>query len=166
MSLHLPPRQPRRTSGRRPTRSAGLALCAAIALVGCSGGKKGTPVLQLAKLGAGTCLNVPDKLGDNVTSLPTVDCATSHTHEIFAVVPYTSSDVFPGNQKLDAFATAGCIQPFEDFVGTSNFDSTLTFTWLTPSLSSWNDHKDRDILCVLNDKNGAPLVGTMKDSHR
>ncbi len=145
---------------------ASIAVLAVITLGGCSGGKKGTPVLDLAKAGAGTCLNVPDKLGDNVTSLPVVDCKTVHTHEIFAVIKYTTSDVFPGNQKLDSFATAGCIQPFEAFVGTSNFDSTLTFTWLTPTLTSWNDHKDRDVLCVLQDKNSAPLTGTMKDSHR
>jgi hypothetical protein len=138
---------------------------AAVALIGCSS-KKGTPVLDFSESGTGACLNVPDTLGEQVSRLPKVDCGKAHTHEIYAVVKYTDSDVFPGQQKLDTFANQVCIQKFEPYVGTSNFDSTLTFTWLTPTLTSWNDHKDREILCVLQDIKGAPLTGSMKDSHR
>jgi Septum formation len=163
-------RLPRSRFPRLLNAGACVVLVGAL-LAGCSRGKKGTPVLELATLGPGTCLNVPNALGEEVTSLPKVDCATVHTHEIYSVVKFVdqtgaASDVFPGLQKLDAFATQVCVRDFEPFVGTSNFDSTLLFTFLTPTLTSWNDHKDREVLCVLQGKDFAPLTGSMRNSHR
>jgi len=37
---------------------------------------------------------------------------------------------------------------------------------LVPTLSSWNDHDDDKILCVLADFKAEPLVGSMKSSNR
>ncbi len=139
----------------------------ALSVAGCSSSKpSGTPVLDLATQGPGTCLNVPDSLGETVTALPVIDCATPHTHEIFAVVADTGSDVFPGDQALNAFAERSCTGTFEPYVGVSVFDSKLLMTWLVPTLSSWNDHHDDKVLCVLADFNAAPLVGSMKLSYR
>jgi hypothetical protein len=145
------------------------SICAALALcvAGCSSSKaSGTPVLDLSTRGAGTCLDVPDSLGDTVTKLPVIDCAKPHTHEIFSVIADSGSDVFPGDQALNAFAERSCTGAFEPYVGVSVFDSTLLMTWLVPTLSSWNDHHDDKVLCVLADFNAAPLVGSMKLSNR
>jgi Septum formation len=143
---------------------------ALLAVSACSDDKKaGTPVLQTDKLGAGTCLEVPDALGEEVAKLPTIDCVKEHTHEIYSVVPWdkTKGDVFPGLDALDAYAEQVCVRDFEPYVGISTFDSTLTFTFLTPTLGSWNSSdKDRDILCVLQDSNATPLVGSMKGAKR
>ena len=140
----------------------------------CSGdGKGGTPVLQL-KDKAGTCINAGPDLGPEVKKIPTVDCSVPHTHEIYAVIPYFEktptggkkfTDVFPGLEALDAFAERECIAPFELYVGVSAFDSTLTFSWLTPTLASWNGSgKDRDVICVLGKFDSSTLDRSMKDS--
>lgn len=150
--------------------AASLAL--ALALTACSGGDdtNDTPVLDLTDAGAGTCLQVPDDLPPEVTKLPVIECSEPHTHEIYAAVAFESttgsSDVFPGQEALNTFAEQVCVREFEPYVGISAFDSSLAFTWLTPTLGSWNDHKDRSILCVLNDAERAPLVGSMKGSAR
>ncbi len=150
-----------------------MGLLVALALLGaCSGGDdtSDTPVLELSDTGPGTCLQVPDDLPDEVAELPVIECSEEHTHEIYAVVNYEtttgSSDVFPGQEALNTYAEQVCVREFEPYVGISAFDSSLAFTWLTPTLSSWNDHDDRAVLCVLNDLERAPLVGSMKDSGR
>jgi hypothetical protein len=153
--------------GERRVIGSIIATLALGVACGCSSDKpSGTPVLDLAATGAGTCLNVPDSLGDTVTKLPEIDCAKAHTHEIFAVVPYADSDVFPGDEALNAFAERSCTGEFEPYVGVSVFDSTLLMTWLVPTLSSWNDHDDDKILCVLADFQAEPLIGSMKSSNR
>jgi hypothetical protein len=130
-------------------------------VAGCSD-DDGTGVLDLDELGPGTCLAVTDDLGEEVKTLPVIDCVEDHTHEIYANVDWTGADVFPGLEALDAFAEQECVGAFEPFVGISAFDSQLTFTWLTPTLGSWNDHDDRTVLCVLANPDAAPLIGSMQ----
>jgi hypothetical protein len=141
-------------------------------MAGCSGDDdKGTSVIDLGAKGPGTCINAPADLGPEVKKIPTIDCAKEHTHEIFAVVKYVEqvagkpdkpTDVFPGLEALDAFAQRACIAEFEPYVQVSAFDSALTFSWLTPTLASWNGSaKDRSIICVLGMFNGDKLTGSM-----
>lgn len=150
-------------------------LIAVAFFAGCSNDDKGgTKVIQLAKDGPGTCINAAPTLGPEVKKIPTVDCAVPHTHEIFAVVTYVeqvagqpdkATDLFPGLEALDAFAERACIAAFEPYVGVSAFDSTLTFSWLTPTLASWNgSSKDRSVICVLGKFNGSTIEGSMKGS--
>jgi Septum formation len=152
---------------RRSSRWTALAVAAvagATALVGCSD-DDGTGVLELGEMGPGTCLMVTDELGEEVSSLPVVDCVEDHTHEIFAAVEWEDPEaVFPGTEALDAKAEEVCVRDFEPYVGVSAFDSRLNFTWLTPTLGSWNDHDDRTVLCVLANPDGAPLIGSMRDA--
>jgi hypothetical protein len=144
---------------------AGLAACS-------DDSKNGTPVIQLGKMGPGTCINAPASLGAEVKNIPTVPCSVVHSHEVFAVVKYlvqvankpdVTTDVFPGLEALDAFAQRACIAQFEPYVGVSAFDSSLTFSWLTPTLGSWNGtSKDRAVICVLGRFDGNTMVGSMK----
>lgn len=159
--------QPDRRSRTTVTRAIALiavTLAALATLAGCSKKSDGTGVLDLDTKGPGTCIDAPDDLGETVKRLPTVPCTTPHTHELYSVVDYDEGDVFPGLEALDAFAQRVCLRDFEPYVGTSSFDSSLTFSWLTPTLGSWNNHDDRAILCVLTDFSGAPLTGSMKDA--
>lgn len=115
---------------------------------------------------AGTCLLVDDDLPAEVDKLPTIGCDQPHTHEIYMSLPYTENDVFPGLSELESFAQKACLSAFDEFVGISVFDSSLSFSWLVPSLDGWNKNKDRDVLCVLQDAKSASLVGSMRDSKR
>lgn len=133
--------------------SVGLAACS---------DDDGAPVLELAERGPGTCLDADPEMGPEVTSIPVVDCTTEHTHEIYAVVAYTDADVFPGIDALDGFAERSCVAAFQPYVGVSVFDSELTFSWLVPTLTSWNNDDDRDVICVATRFDGAPLTVSVK----
>lgn len=104
----------------------------------------------------------PD-IGPEVKNIPVVDCAKEHTHELYFIAKYESSDVFPGLAELDAYAQRECIREFEGYVGLSVFDSQLTFSWLVPTLNSWNNNDDRTIYCVLGMFDGSTMTGSVKD---
>jgi hypothetical protein len=154
--------------------SRAIALVAVSAVAcSCSSDAKADPtkpankaVLDVGANGASTCLLVEDDLPAEVDKLPTIGCEVSHTHEIYAVVPYTANDVYPGLAELESFSQKACLTAFDKFVGISVFDSSLSFSWLVPSLDGWNNNKDRDVLCVLQDAKSAALVGSMRDSKR
>ena len=156
-----------------------MAFAVVASLAACSKDDKNVvPVIQLGKNGPGTCINAPATLGPEVKKLPTVDCAVAHTHEVFAVVPYVEQvegkpdkvagdkTLFPGLEAVDAYAQRACITEFEPYVGVSAFDSTLTFSWLDPTLASWNgSSKDRSIICVLGKFDGNTMTGSKKGSN-
>jgi hypothetical protein len=121
-------------------------------------------VLDIAvNTGQPVCMQVTEDLPAEVKTLPIIDCAQPHSHEIFATVTSNES-VYPGVDALGSFAQVKCLSAFEDFVGISAFDSQLSYTWLVPSLDSWNDKDDREVLCVLTRRDASPMVGTMKGS--
>jgi Septum formation len=157
----------------RHTRRRGWLVVGAagiVALAGC-GGKtdvskpKQQAVLDIGTGSEGTCLQVDDKLGAEVTKLPVIACDQPHTHEIYAIVKYTEKDVYPGTVELETFAQRECLGAFEPYVGISAFDSTLFFTWMVPSLEGWNTKKDRDVLCVLGAKDGRQITKSMKGTN-
>lgn len=122
-------------------------------------------VLEIATdTGEPVCLLVTDDLPPEVERLPIIDCEIAHTHEIYATVDYEEQSVFPGVEVLGEFAQVACLEAFEPFVGTSAFDSSLSYTWLVPTLGSWNDRDDREVLCVLASRDGSELRGSMQDS--
>jgi hypothetical protein len=144
---------------------AGLLCVGVLAACSNDGDNSETPVLSIGTTEGTTCLNIPGDLPAEVEKLPTIDCAEPHTHQVFWSGPYvdkaepTKSDVYPGVETLDAFAQAECLTQFQIFVGISAFDSTLFYSWLVPTLKSWQDHDDRAILCVLGMADGSLLPG-------
>jgi hypothetical protein len=136
----------------------------ALPVAGCSD-DDGSPVLDLGAEAVGRCLQVDESIGAEVTELPEVPCEEPHTHEIYAVV-VSSESVYPGFEALEETAQARCLAEFEDFVGISAFDSELFYSWLVPTLTSWDREDDREIVCVVGAKDGAPLVGSVRGSNR
>ena len=112
---------------------------------------------------APVCMQVDENQQAEVEQLPIIDCADPHSHEIFATVE-SLEEVFPGKEALEDFAEAKCLTAFESFVGTSVFDSELSYTWLIPTLAGWTNEDDREVLCLLMNRDGSPLVGTMRDA--
>ena len=109
----------------------------------------------------GTCLDFSDTTGEEFSSLPEVACEEPHTHEIFAVEK-TGAETYPGFEALEAEAQALCLGEFEDYVGINPFDSELFVSWLLPTLTSWDRENDREIICVIGEDNGAPMVGSVR----
>ena len=152
--------------------SMGLVV---VALLGIAGGcsdddddpteARDQPVLDVQSdaQAAPVCMQVDEDLPPEVEELPTIDCAQPHSHEIYATLE-SEEDVYPGVEALGEDAQVRCLQAFELFVGTSVFDSQLSYSWLVPSLSGWNDEDDREILCVLMRRDQAQMTGTMHDA--
>lgn len=124
------------------------------------------PVLDVTADKGPTCLSVDDALGAEVSKLPVIDCAQPHTHEVYATVRYTEKDVYPGLSALEDFARRACLEQFEPYVGVSVLDSSLTYTWMVPSLDGWTKEKDRTVLCVLAPFDGSTLTTVARGSKR
>lgn len=122
-------------------------------------------MLDVDETSIGTCLLFEDDVGSEVTTLPVVPCGESHTHEIFAVVE-SEAEVYPGFEGLEAEAQTVCFAEFEPYVGIDFFDSAFNFSWMVPTLTSWDRDNDREIICVIANLNGAPLVGSVEDARR
>ena len=109
--------------------------------------------VSVFKMAPGDCLSPPTKLPDpdkpELEKIEVLPCGQEHTHELFATVDFTDSDVYPGPTKLGGFADGACLDQFEPYVGVPYVDSSLRFSYLFPSLRSWNDGKDRTVLCLI-----------------
>ena len=146
-----------------------LACVVALATTACSDDEadpnapQGEPVLEVdTGTGEPVCMLVSENLPPEVEELPVIVCDVPHTHEIYATLQYDEKDVYPGVEELSAFAQIECMNAFEPFVGRSAFDSQLSYTWLVPSLDGWNSEDDDEVLCVLADRDGAELSGSMR----
>ena len=159
---------------RPPVRSLVVLEVAAL-LVACSNNDDPKAV-EVGVDGVGWCLDVPDDVGpeiNQISDLPRVECDQLHTHEIFAVANSTS-DAYPGFEALETEAQVACLKAFEGYVGMSPFDSNLFYSWIVPTLASWEDetikrgdqHGDREIICVAGLSGGAKLTESIEQSGR
>jgi hypothetical protein len=146
-----------------------VAAVALLIAAGCSdddatreGGEITEPgPISVFELRPGDCIYPDDDLSGELENIEAVPCADPHTHEVFAVPEYEDVEgVYPGEAALQEFADAACLEAFEEYTGTDYLDSELFFTYLHPSVESWNDD-DRGIICVLTDK-GAEMVGSKR----
>jgi hypothetical protein len=150
-----------------------LLTLGVVALVACGGDDSSdprdphdVPVLEIqASRRHPVCLKIAEDLPDEVETLPVIDCAVPHTHEAYATIDYVGKDVYPGEEELSSFAQVDCLSAFETFVGISAFDSSLSYTWIVPSLDGWNKEDDREVLCILTSRDGEDLVGSQRSSN-
>lgn len=156
-------------SRRRAVGVGGFALTAAVLLGACGSsdaqrddagavvraGNEGVYDLRV-----GDCLD--GDVGEDVTKVPLVPCEQEHTHEVYALVEHPDG-AYPGAGELETFAEMKCVGQFADYIGVELSESTLYFTYLFPSVGTWNEEEDREIVCfaVARDQK---LVGTVKSS--
>jgi hypothetical protein len=141
-------------------------LAVVITLTACSGSGDGTgidqqPVTDLGQAGVGTCLQFDDEVGAEVTELPVIACNDQHSHEIYAVVT-SGEPLYPGFDALEETALTECLGAFEPYIGISPFDSDLIYSWLVPTLNSWDQEDDRETLCVVANLDGGSLTGSVR----
>ena len=129
-------------------RGAVVALASCLAASSCSG-DDGEPVVDLSESAVGTCLEFGDSVEAEISELPAVPCLEPHSHEIYAI-EFSDAATYPG------------FGAFEEYVGVRAFASELFFSWLVPTLHSWDRENDRQIVCVIGEGNGAPLVGSVR----
>ena len=96
---------------------------------------------------------------DEVNSVPGVPCSNPHDNEVYAVYEVAAAS-FPGDGMAD-MAHEGCLERFEEFVGTDYESSTLDIATLYPSPESWQQN-DREIVCAVYDVDAKKLTGSVR----
>lgn len=157
----------------QPRRLLVLAvLLVALVAAGCSKDKADRKDGAIDKAGkvsvfdvqVGDCLNPGDELGAEITDIKAVPCKDPHTHEVFALPEYPGADdVYPGEEKLRNFANAQCLEAFGNYTGSDYLDSKLFFSYLQPSIRSWQEGDDRRVVCVIV-STGKEVTGSAKSA--
>ena len=113
-------------------------------------------------LKVGDCFD--DESGTEVSELPLKPCSGPHAYETYYDFSLTG-DEYPGMSAIDAEAEANCGAAFEDFVGISYDESTLGYSYLTPTQRSWEEGGDRLVSCYVGDPAG-PVSGSLAGAAR
>lgn len=109
-------------------------------------------------LRVGDCLNEMDSNTDEtISEVPKIDCGEPHDFEVFHTTDLSGGDTFPGEEEVAELADEACLDAFEDFVGVEWESSTLEYTTLFPTAEGWEEHDDREALCMVLDPAGSVL---------
>jgi hypothetical protein len=119
---------------------------------------------RVFSIDVGTCFD--DTEAEQVSSVPEVDCSEPHDNEVFALLNYTESDSYPGQDTLNETGKELCIVQFDAYVGLSYPESELEVFPITPSEDSWNESNDREIICALYALDFSKLTGSMRGAAR
>lgn len=176
----------RRVASTGPERAGLIAASLLLAALATACGGRADPaagtVVPVFDLHPSQCLDPPQANPDlSVTKVTVLRCSEPHVDEVYCVVAYTSqvptspsscrdghlsgdlSEAYPGEQALSKFAAAACLNEFEPYVGLPYTSSSLYYTYLYPSASSWDSpaRRDRNVVCVIHTA-GAPLTRSVK----
>jgi hypothetical protein len=151
-------------------RIAALALVLAVVLGACSDDGPGRDDtgqitsagdLSVFDLQVGDCVLIDDELEAANETLPVVPCDEPHQAEVYALVDVDDLDQYPGERELSNRAEIECVAEFADYVGVDLADSVLFFTYMIPSIRSWQDDDDRTVVCMVLGV-GGPLEGSVR----
>lgn len=151
--------------------AAGALVVLTAALTGCSAVKSvidtAGPIVdavgdESSWLEIGDCFN--EQTDEVVSDVPTVPCTDAHDYEVYANITI-DRDTFPGDDELNKLADEGCLAPFTSYIGVPFEDSSLDYSFYTPTLSGWLNNDDRGVTCIVFDPNGK-TTGTLLASAR
>ncbi|MFN2607134.1 MAG: septum formation family protein [Acidimicrobiales bacterium] len=113
---------------------------------------------------AGICIKDP---GGPVTDVVKQSCDSAHEREVFATFddPAISSAPYPTANEIRDLGTSECTSRFAAYVGTPLASSSLRVQYLYPRQQSW-DSGNRRFICMAATRDGSPLTGSVRDSHR
>jgi hypothetical protein len=124
------------------------------AISSCSNGARGDSSGVVVKVG--DCSN--SDLSQIVDKLDLVPCDKPHALEAYSIITSTGT-TYPGADALQVFAEQSCIDKFFDYVGVELSQSILYYTYVYPSVASWNNKSDRSVICFIY-KATEPLLTT------
>jgi hypothetical protein len=160
-------------------RAAIFAVLVALALGACSDDKADRDdgditdagPISVFELRPGDCLSPGDDAVGEIENIEAVPCDEPHTQEVFALPEYPDDEgggAYPGEAEIQQFADASCLEAFEQYTGIDYLNSDLYFTYLHPSVDSWNDD-DRTVVCVVTaggDEMTGSVAGTTTTTER
>ena len=89
-----------------------------------------------------------EELTSEETDIDLLPCNEPHTHEAYFSVDYVG-DAYPGSATLEVFAEQKCVGAFADYVGVELSQSRFYFTYLYPSVTTWQSKNDRQVMCFV-----------------
>jgi hypothetical protein len=105
---------------------------------------------SIFELKVGDCTK--EELKAEATNIDLVPCTEPHTHEAYFSVDYVG-DAYPGSATLEVFAEQKCVGAFADYVGVELAQSNYFFTYLYPSVTTWQSKNDRQVVCFVVSRN-------------
>ena len=105
---------------------------------------------SIFEIKVGDCTN--EDLKAEATSIDLFPCTEPHTHEAYFSVDYVG-DAYPGSATLEVFAEQKCVGTFADYVGVELSQSRFYFTYLYPSVTTWQSKNDRQVMCFVVSRN-------------
>lgn len=109
----------------------------------------------------GDCLN--GALSNVNETMEGVPCSTPHDVEAYHVFNLPDGD-YPGDPAVSETASKACFDAFEIFVGHTYETSIYDITSLSPSVESWTELGDREVLCLLDNYDGTKKTGTARNT--
>ena len=138
-------------------------MCAMFALSfvmsSCGNGAQGDSSGVLVKVG--DCSN--SNLSQIVDKVDLVPCDKPHSLEAYSIIASTAT-TYPGAEVLQVFADQSCIDKFFDYVGVELSQSILYYTYVYPSVTSWNNKSDRSVVCFIYKATEPLLTKSVKGS--
>lgn len=129
-----------------------LVVFPALVLAGCSAeiirDENGTVVSagswSVFDLRPGDCISEGTAVDSDM--VPLVPCDEPHSQEVFAVITSTEM-AYPGGGALAARGDEQCLAGLGDL--DSQVPEGVSFSYLLPSETTWQENNDRAIVCVL-----------------
>ena len=151
--------------GRRGILVAGITLLG-LAVSGCSSHDDKAGAAGLFHLRTGECITSSAGTAGRTVELKDVTdvpCGKAHDGEVFAVLthPAAAGTAYPGDEAVADYAASECVGQFPAYTGTSYDDSDLAVATVRPDHDSWTGKGDREIGCVLYQKDGS-LTGSRR----
>lgn len=98
-------------------------------------------------LHVGDCLAPEEELTGEISEIPVLPCDEPHAQEVFATVEHPA-DAYPGAGAVAAWADGACLTELQDSLG-YGLEDGLFVSYLLPTFDGWNQHDDRNVVCVL-----------------
>ena len=147
----------------------GLSLVA-LASFGCAPAERGeTGEIEAAgsvdafAMQVGDCFDDQSGQPGEVSDVPGVPCEEPHDNQVFAMFDLPTG-TWPGDEQVSEAADEGCLDRFEAAIGATYDESILVCTTLFPTEASWEQRKDREVICVVYHMDLEKLTGSALNS--
>jgi hypothetical protein len=123
-----------------------------------AGGRVAPRVVSVFDLVKGNCIDGAGLTDGLITTIRLVDCAETHTHEVYYSGRYPET-AFDAN-KIATYANDTCLTQFAPYVGIDYARSRYQYLHIVPTQESWTRDNDRDVVCVAFEED-ATLTGSI-----
>ena len=109
----------------------------------------------------GDCLN--GATTGLIESMEGVPCSAPHDVEVYHAFNLPDGP-YPGDASISQSVGDACYDAFEPFVGHDYETSIYDISSLSPTLGSWNELDDREVLCLMDMYDGSKKNGTARNT--